>query len=73
MVRPYYGSVQVCFDCKNRQIGCHADCEVYKDAKQKSDEEKDRVKAIKREEFLIIGPKSYKNQAIRAYYKKYGV
>jgi hypothetical protein len=72
-MRPYYGSVQVCFDCKNRQIGCHQDCEVYKDAKKKSEEEKQRVREEKRKEFLIIGNKSKRNEAVRRWYRKYGV
>lgn len=73
MTRPYYGSVQVCFDCKYRRVGCHADCEVYKDAKKKSEEEKQKARDAKREEFLIVGPKTYKNKMIRAWYRRYGV
>ena len=73
MIRPYYGSVQVCFDCERRQIGCHADCEIYKEAKQKSDEERKRVREEKKKESIVVGPRTYKNKAIRAWYRKYGV
>lgn len=69
-MRPYYGSVQVCFDCERRQIGCHADCEIYKEAKQKSDEERNRVREEKKKESIVVGPKTYKKQSYTSVVQK---
>lgn len=74
MDRPFYGSVQVCFDCKNRQIGCHADCEIYQDAKRESEERKKKAQEKRRDEFIgYSNNKARQKEAIRRWYKNYGV
>ena len=74
MDRPFYGSVQVCFDCKNRQIGCHADCEIYQDAKRESEERKKKAQEKRRDEFIgYSNNKTRQKEAIRRWYRKYGV
>ena len=74
MDRPFYGSVQVCFDCKNRQIGCHADCEIYQDAKRESEERKKKAQEKRRDEFIgYSNNKARQKEAIRRWYRKYGV
>ena len=51
----------VCKDCTERHIKCHADCQRYLDAKKQHEEERDRIKAIKSAGFII---KSHKREMV---------
>ena len=74
MSRPFYSRVQVCHKCQDRHVGCHQDCERYLIAKKKADEEKERIREMKREEFIgFSGNKARQKEAIRRWYRHYGV
>lgn len=76
MGRPFYTSnmYRVCYGCEFRRIGCHADCELYLDEKRQAEAKKSEVKYKKKEEFIAVsGNKKRQKEAIRRWYRKYGV
>ena len=75
MQKPYFiTSVSVCYKCEKRAVGCHSCCELYLEAKEKAEEDKERIRQIKRDEFITqSGNKARQKEAIRRWYRKYGV
>lgn len=70
-----HGPVPVCFDCKNRHVGCHADCEIYLDAKAEHDKKQEHIRQLKIAEYVV---QDTKNKARRKSFaqkhaRKYGV
>ena len=73
---PYYRSRQitVCFDCERRQIGCHADCEVYKEAKKESEERKAKAHEERKKELIgFSNNKARYQESINRWNRNYGV
>lgn len=44
-----------CFNCKERKVGCHADCEDYQEEKRKHDELRERIWKEKDTDNVITG------------------
>ena len=36
----------VCYQCKDRQLGCHSKCEKYKEYKETRDKEREYLKSL---------------------------
>lgn len=73
MARLYYGQVDVCFDCPNRQVGCHADCEVYKEAKKESEERKAKAREERKKELIgFSNNKARYQESINRWNRKFG-
>lgn len=73
---PYYRSRQitVCFDCEMRQIGCHADCEVYKEEKKRKEEEKQKAREDHKADYIgRSNNKARYRDAIYKWNRNYGV
>lgn len=51
-----------CMSCKNRRVGCQADCETYKQAKAKHDE---RRRIMKHQEYMAKGVDRYERDTAR--------
>ena len=74
MDRPFYGRILVCYKCEYRHVGCHSYCELYLDAKKEADERKKKVQEARRDEFIgYSGNKARRKEAIRRWYRHYGV
>lgn len=41
-----------CKDCKQREIGCHSNCDLYKQYKQKFESEKEEISRLRSKERL---------------------
>lgn len=56
----YFGNTTGCYNCTNRKVGCHSNCKIYEDYKQRQDVINKRKKEIK-----ILEMKEYLNRGRR--------
>lgn len=73
---PYYRSrrITVCFDCERRQIGCHADCEVYKEERERIEDEKQKAREDHKADYIgRSNNKTRYKDAIHRWCRNYGV
>lgn len=43
-------TIGVCHDCQDRHVGCHADCDKYKQERKKLDDKKEFIRKKKEQE-----------------------
>lgn len=54
-----------CMDCRNRQIGCHGKCELYKHYQEEKRKEKTIMKKFRDEENHMRGYKEEKAKRLK--------
>lgn len=58
----------VCYNCTERQIGCHSTCNKYITFKNLREAKKERIRKFKEDEGLVLG--YYKDMKIKKERKK---
>lgn len=76
MERPFYTSnaYSVCYDCKDRHVGCHGECELYLDEKKCAEASREQARKKMKEKYIgMSGNKKRQKEAILRWYRSYGV
>lgn len=76
MERPFYTSsmYSVCYACEFRHLGCHSECELYLEERKNAEERKKQAHKKKKEQFITMsGNKLRQKEAIKRWYRNYGV